>query len=447
MKIRKFITKAWLRLVAGLLCASLIAVEAGAEGFAGSDSEEEVDASEVLLRGDNYFFGFYTTQITTDKNRLMNADDSASSGSGYSLYFGRDISSRVSAKGRLGFNEMNELSTYSQTVLGGDFILHFTDSREFFNPYVSGGLSIISNDYNLEDRFTGTALSGASVSGSSTNFGLSNGYGVLIDPNLPWLLDGRVRLRLEYSLEFDLNDAVPQGTSYFYDQHLNIGVEYVFRDFGEWTRITATTLADKLAEEEAARAEEEAARAEEEAAEQQEREEQEEQARIEAEALLRSQEEAAGLGIPGVLGQPPIGAFPGVLSPDISEFAILGDVRNKNVVYFGESSSYFNTIQRIKLLDISEVLKQNPFYRIEIIGHSEANLQISDPVERARFNREISARRALRIYNFFIRQGITENRMSPKWRADQDILNGSRTGAERAVNRRAVLNLVLEQPR
>ena len=403
----------------------------------------EVDASEVFLRGDNYFIGFQTSQITTDKNRLMNSSNSADSGSGFGFFLGKDFSPRISANFKLAFNQMNNLSEYSQTVLRTDLIVYSTDARELFNFYVSGGGSLISNDYNLEERYTGTAETGASVSGSATNFGISNAYGVLIDPNFPWLLDGRIRFRLEYSLDFDLNSAVPQGTRYFFDQSLNTGVEYVFKDFGSWDQISSTTLAEQLAEEEAIRAEEEAAQAEEEAEEEAEREEQEEEARLEAEELLRQQQGLAGSG---GLGQSPLGAFPGVLT-GLSELSILGDVRNRNVIYFGESSSYFNTIQRIKLLDLVEILKQNPFYRVEIIGHAEANLQIADTTERGRFNREISARRSLRIYNFLVRQGITENRILPRWRADRDLLNGSRTNIERAVNRRAVINLVLEQPR
>ena len=429
----------WLPLLLLALTASVYAEDELEDG--------EVNANEVFLRGDNYFAGFYTSQITTDKNRLMNSSNSADSGSGYALFLGRDFSPRISAKFKLAFNEMNNLSTYSQTILGTDFIVYNTDTRQLLNLYIAGGASIISNDYDLGDRFTGTTLAGGTVSGSSTNLGISNAYGVLIDPNFPWLLDGRIRFRLEYSLDFDLNDAVPQGTRYFYDQSLNIGAEYVFQDFGEWTTITAKTLAEQLAEEEAIRAEEEALEAQEQAEEEAEaeelREEQEEEARLEAEELLRQQQQE--LGLPGT-ALTPLGAFPGELR-GLSEFAILGDVRNKNVVYFGESSSYFNTIQRIKLLDLVEILKQNPFYRVEIIGHSEANLQIIDPITRGRFNREISARRSLRIYNFLVRQGITENRILPRWRADGDLLNGSRTSIERAVNRRAVINLVLEQPR
>ena len=422
----------------------LLLLALAAPAYAEDELEEgEVNANEVFLRGDNYFIGFQTSQITTDPNRLMNSSNGADSGSGYAFFLGRDFSARIAAKFELGFNQMNNLSEYSQTVLGADFIVYNTDTRELFNFYVSGGGSLISNDYNLEERYTGTTEAGGSVSGSATNLGISNAYGVLIDPNHPWLLDGRVRFRLEYSLDFDLNSAVPQGTRYFYDQSLNTSVEYVFKDFGNWGQINSITLAEQLAEEEAIRAEEEAAQAEEEAEEEAEREAEEEEARLEAEELLRQQQEQFGIG---GLGQLPLGAFPGALT-GLSEFAILGDVRNRNVIYFGESSSYFNTIQRIKLLDLVEILKQNPFYRVEIIGHSEGNLQIIDPIARGRFNREISARRSLRIYNFLVRQGITENRILPRWRADRDLLNGSRTSVERAVNRRAVINLVLEQPR
>ena len=422
----------------------LLLLALSAPAYAEDELEEgEVNANEVFLRGDNYFVGFQTSQITTDKNRLMNSSNSADSGSGYAFFLGRDFSPRISGKFKLAFNEMNNLSKYSQTILGADFIVYNTDTRELFNFYVSGGGSLISNDYNLEERYTGTIAAGGAVSGSSTNFGISNAYGVLIDPNFPWLLDGRIRFRLEYSFDFDLNNAVPQGTRYFFDQSLNTGVEYVFQDFGLWDQINAKTLAEQLAEEEEIRAEEEAAQAEEEAAEEAEREAEEEEARLQAEELLRQQQSQNGLT---GLGQLPLGTFPGELT-GLSEFSILGDVRNRNVIYFGESSSYFNTIQRIKLLDLVEILKQNPFYRVEIIGHSGANWQIANTTERSRFNQEISARRSLRIYNFLVRQGITENRILPRWRADRDLLNGSRTSVERAVNRRAVINLVLEQPR
>ena len=425
----------------------LLLLSLTAPAYAEDELEEgEVDANEVFLRGDNYFVGFYSSQITTDKNRLMNSDNSADSGNGFAFFFGKDFSPRVSSKFKLAFNQMNNLSEYSQTVLGADFIIYNTDTRKLFNFYVSGGGSLISNDYNLEERYTGTAAAGGAVSGSSANFGISNAYGVLVDPNFPWLLDGRIRFRVEYSLDFDLNSAVPQGTRYFYDQSLNTGVEYVFKDFGTWGEISAKTLAEQLVEEEAERREEEEEAERQAEEEEAEREAQEEEARLEAEELLRQQQgrtdSTGSLG----LGQLPLGAFPGALT-GLSEFSILGDVRNRNVIYFGESSSYFNTIQRIKLLDLVEILKQNPFYRVEIIGHSEANLQIVNDTERRRFNQELSARRSLRIYNFLVRQGITENRILPRWRADRDLLNGSRTSVERAVNRRAVINLVLEQPR
>ena len=423
----------------------LLLLSLTAPAYAEDELEEgEVNANEVILRGDNYFVGFHSSQITTDKNRLMNSDNSADSGSGFAFFLGRDFSPRVSGKFKLAFNQMNNLSEYSQTILGADFIVYNTDTRELFNFYVSGGGSLINNDYNLEERYTGTAAAGGSVSGSSTNFGISNAYGVLVDPNFPWLLDGRIRFRLEYSLDFDLNSAVPQGTRYFYDQSLNTGVEYVFKDFGTWDEINAKTLAEQLDEEEAERREEEEEAERQREEEEAEREAQEDEERLEAEELLRQQQDRADST--GGLGQLPLGAFPGALT-GLSEFSILGDVRNRNVIYFGESSSYFNTIQRIKLLDLVEILKQNPFYRVEIIGHSEANLQIVNDTERSRFNQEISARRSLRIYNFLVRQGITENRILPIWRADQNLLNGSRTSVERAVNRRAVINLVLEQPR
>ena len=416
----------------------------GVDSIAADEHEEEIDASEVFLRGDNYFFGFYSSQITTDKNRLMNFDNSAGSGSGLSLFLGRDFSERLSSRLKFASNSMDDVSTYNQTAFGLDFILHTSDTRKLFTPYVSGGIALNSNDYNLEDRFTGTAAAGGTVSGSSTNLGISNGYGLLIDPSLSWLLDGRLRFRAEYVLDFDFNDAVPQGTSYFYDQYLNIGAEYLFSGFASLGSMTSRTLQERLEEEEAIKAEEEAEKARQEAEEQERREIEEEQVRIRSEQELLKRQQQQQLDLPGVVGTP-LGAYSGDLT-GLSEFAILGDVRNKRVIYFGESSSYFNTIQRIKLLDLVEILKQNPFYRVEIIGHSEGNYQILDPLARARFNREMSARRALRIYNFLVRQGIVENRILPRWRADADLLNGSQTGIERAVNRRAVINLVLEQP-
>ena len=418
----------------------------GVGSVVADEHEEEIDASEVLLRGDNYFFGFYSSQITTDKNRLMNFDNSASSGSGIALFLGRDLSERLSSRLKFASNSMSDVSEYGQNALGLDFILHISDTRTLITPYVSGGVALNSNDYNLEDRFTGTTEAGGTVSGSSTNLGISNGYGILIDPAVSWLLDGRLRFRTEFVLDFDFNDAVPQGTSYFYDQYLNIGAEYVFSDFASLDVMTTKTLQERLEEEEAIKAEEEAEEARLEAEEEERRQEEEEQARIRSEQELfnRQQQQQQQLGLPGVTGTP-LGSYSGSIA-GLSEFAILGDVRNKRVIYFGESSSYFNTIQRIKLLDLVEILKQNPFYRVEIIGHSEANYQIIDPDTRARFNREISARRALRIYNFLVRQGIVENRILPRWRADADLLNGSQTGIERAVNRRAVINLVLEQP-
>ena len=112
-----------------------------------------------------------------------------------------------------------------------------------------------------------------------------------------------------------------------------------------------------------------------------------------------------------------------------------------NTVFFSPGSSFLNPVQEEKLNKIIETLKTEPTFNIVIVGHSSFNSQIEDPDERLYYNRWISGRRSVQVWNFFINKGITSNRIAAFAKDSQEPLNGEDTVDQTHMNRRVELRL------
>lgn len=89
------------------------------------------------------------------------------------------------------------------------------------------------------------------------------------------------------------------------------------------------------------------------------------------------------------------------------------------------------------LNNLAEALLDNPKLRIIIIGHT-------DNVGSDKFNLKLSMYRANAICDFLIEQGVDAARIIADGRGMREPLNGNRTEADRALNRRVELTILYE---
>ncbi len=87
-----------------------------------------------------------------------------------------------------------------------------------------------------------------------------------------------------------------------------------------------------------------------------------------------------------------------------------------------------------KIVEFAEFLKQNPAYKVEIIGHT-------DSVGKAESNMILSNARAEAVKDALVEQGIKESRLSFKGRGELEPLMSNRTAEGRKVNRRIEVKL------
>ena len=87
-----------------------------------------------------------------------------------------------------------------------------------------------------------------------------------------------------------------------------------------------------------------------------------------------------------------------------------------------------------KIAEFAEFLKQNPGYKVEIIGHT-------DSVGKAERNMILSSARAEAVKDALVEQGIKESRLSFKGRGELEPLMSNRTAEGRKMNRRIEVKL------
>ena len=103
-------------------------------------------------------------------------------------------------------------------------------------------------------------------------------------------------------------------------------------------------------------------------------------------------------------------------------------------VYFDYESSWLNQKTKNELQKVVEFLKQNPNVTLECSGHTDSKGTNS-------YNQWMSDRRAKRVIDFLINQGIEPNRISGKGYGETRLINQCTdavdcTNAQRADNRR-----------
>jgi outer membrane protein OmpA-like peptidoglycan-associated protein len=101
---------------------------------------------------------------------------------------------------------------------------------------------------------------------------------------------------------------------------------------------------------------------------------------------------------------------------------------------FKRNSSEIFKSGYVKIVEFAEFLKQNPSYKVEIIGHT-------DSVGKAESNMILSSARAEAVKDALVEQGIKESRLSFKGRGELEPLMSNRTPEGRKMNRRIEIKL------
>lgn len=106
----------------------------------------------------------------------------------------------------------------------------------------------------------------------------------------------------------------------------------------------------------------------------------------------------------------------------------------KNIFY--ETAKFdLEEKSRVELNKLAEFLKENPRVKIEISGHT-------DNVGKYRDNLLLSERRAQKVYEYLIRNGIDASRLSFKGYADTKPIATNETEKGRALNRRTEITIL-----
>ncbi|EAR09398.1 OmpA/MotB family protein [Reinekea blandensis] len=88
------------------------------------------------------------------------------------------------------------------------------------------------------------------------------------------------------------------------------------------------------------------------------------------------------------------------------------------------------------LTSLSEVLKQHPDRRVQVIGHADARPIVSDLAQTYPTNWELSSARASRVVTFLIDQGVSDHRLLASGRAANQPVRDGANEEDWSVNRR-----------
>ncbi len=100
------------------------------------------------------------------------------------------------------------------------------------------------------------------------------------------------------------------------------------------------------------------------------------------------------------------------------------------MVHFEFDKSSLTTGARDTLNNVANTLKANPDVRVDVVGHT-------DWVGTNAYNMRLSEARALTVKNYLVAQGVAADRITIRWRGEEEPAADNNTAAGRATNRRA----------
>ncbi|MES2773251.1 MAG: OmpA family protein [Bacteroidota bacterium] len=89
----------------------------------------------------------------------------------------------------------------------------------------------------------------------------------------------------------------------------------------------------------------------------------------------------------------------------------------------------------VALQEVVDLLNENPTVKLEIAGYT-------DNTGAAKTNLVLSQNRAKAVLNYFVKNGISKERLSAKGFGVQNPIASNKTAAGRAQNRRVVMNVI-----
>ncbi len=104
----------------------------------------------------------------------------------------------------------------------------------------------------------------------------------------------------------------------------------------------------------------------------------------------------------------------------------------KRVVYFDSESYGINSNSKTTVNDILEISSECFGYDIYITGHT-------DSIYNAKYNLNLSKKRAIAIYNLLIKNNIDKKRIKIEWYGEVEPITTNITNSGRAINRRVEL--------
>ena len=112
-----------------------------------------------------------------------------------------------------------------------------------------------------------------------------------------------------------------------------------------------------------------------------------------------------------------------------------------NTIFFSPGSSFITDVQAEKIDAIIQTMIEEPSFYLVVVGHSALNNQLENADERIYYNRWISGRRAVKVWNYLVNKGIMPTRVASFYKDSQEPLNDEQTIAEKHMNRRVELRL------
>ena len=342
-------------------------------------------------RSDRWFIGLGISSVTSDPNRLVEGPvPSSTTRLGYSGFVGRDFGARYTVDFEGHFVALTNSSGHlSYRIISAVANVRVNLVRKHgIIPYVKAGFGLVATTFDLTEQFG--AADTTVATGETVSLNINFGAGVMYDPQqVKFLQNGDIRIRAEFALRRDTNNK-STPVDFFSDRYLSLILEYM---------LGAKSPAG-------------------------------------GQIVIENDVTVDGFGIDGdrrSKRQP-------ILYPSAAELAPLYDVDKADTIYFDSYSSYLNDVQQQKLaVIVQSITTSGADPRITITGYSDSNDFIYDKIERLRFNRAISAKRAVAIQKYLMRKGVNPDTMILQWDGDKHRKNASKTRVERALNRRAVV--------
>jgi OOP family OmpA-OmpF porin len=293
------------------------------------------------------------------------------------LQFGREMSTRFSLEGLLGYHDIDGYPDQQHLELGvnavGNLLPHSVVS-----PYFIGGLGYLRADVGEPD-FGGLPTAGSTSSAATATAGL----GLRVDlGDSPWSLRAEWRLRRT----FDSDDSLT-------DQIGSIGVQYSFGSGAQRAAPIAIARAEPVEE---------------------------------AEPV---QEVASDTDSDGVIDDRDL--CPGTARGADVDANGCEKIRLKNV-YFDTESAQLSEAEKRKLDEAAESLARRPDLKLEIAGHADSR----GPED---YNLTLSERRAAAVVDYLEQKGIERTRLTARGYGESRPSASNDTVLGRADNRRVEL--------